>query len=131
MKGGEAFRVALDALRANRLRSVLTMIGVIVGVAAVVVCGDKRGTVARGMKGLVAATDYAPEPRTGGWWPERKGECTIWYHRPPGLEQRLNRQERAANLSVSGEMLATERVRRSPSEFQRLPVVEKLPVDER
>ena len=37
MKGGEAFRVALDALRANRLRSVLTMIGVIVGVAAVVV----------------------------------------------------------------------------------------------
>ncbi len=37
MKGGEAFRVALDALRANRLRSVLTMIGVIIGVAAVVV----------------------------------------------------------------------------------------------
>ena len=29
--------MALDALRANRLRSVLTMLGVIVGVAAVVV----------------------------------------------------------------------------------------------
>jgi putative ABC transport system permease protein len=33
----EAFRVAVDALRANRLRSALTMLGVIIGVAAVVV----------------------------------------------------------------------------------------------
>ena len=33
----EAFRVALDALRANRLRSLLTMLGVIIGVGAVVV----------------------------------------------------------------------------------------------
>jgi putative ABC transport system permease protein len=32
----EAFRVAVEALRANRLRSVLTMLGVIIGVAAVV-----------------------------------------------------------------------------------------------
>lgn len=37
MRAGEAFRVALDALRANRLRSLLTMLGVIIGVAAVVV----------------------------------------------------------------------------------------------
>lgn len=37
MRLGEAFRVALDALRANRLRSVLTMLGVIIGVASVVV----------------------------------------------------------------------------------------------
>jgi putative ABC transport system permease protein len=37
MKFAEAFRVALDALRANRLRSILTMLGVIIGVAAVVV----------------------------------------------------------------------------------------------
>ena len=37
MRGGEAVRVALDALRANRLRSALTMLGVIIGVAAVVV----------------------------------------------------------------------------------------------
>lgn len=36
MKAAEAFRVALEALRANRLRSGLTMIGVIIGVAAVV-----------------------------------------------------------------------------------------------
>ena len=36
MRAGEAFRVALDALRANRLRSLLTMLGVIIGVAAVV-----------------------------------------------------------------------------------------------
>jgi putative ABC transport system permease protein len=33
----EAFRVAVTALRANRLRSLLTMLGVIIGVAAVVV----------------------------------------------------------------------------------------------
>jgi putative ABC transport system permease protein len=32
----EAWRVALDALRANRLRSALTMLGVIIGVASVV-----------------------------------------------------------------------------------------------
>lgn len=37
MKAAEAFRVALDALRANRMRSALTMLGVIIGVAAVVV----------------------------------------------------------------------------------------------
>ncbi|WP_432564175.1 ABC transporter permease [Kineococcus sp. SYSU DK003] len=37
MKGFEAFRVALDALRGNRLRSLLTMLGVIIGIAAVIV----------------------------------------------------------------------------------------------
>ncbi len=37
MRLGEGFRVALDALLANRLRSLLTMLGVIIGVAAVVV----------------------------------------------------------------------------------------------
>lgn len=37
MKTGEAFRVALGALQANRLRSLLTMLGVISGVGAVVV----------------------------------------------------------------------------------------------
>jgi len=37
MRFVEAWRVALDALRANRLRSGLTMLGVVIGVAAVVV----------------------------------------------------------------------------------------------
>jgi putative ABC transport system permease protein len=37
MRLGEGFRVAVDALAANRLRSLLTMIGVVIGVAAVVV----------------------------------------------------------------------------------------------
>ena len=60
------------------------------GVANIVVCGDERG-----VKGLDAAMDYVPEPRTGGWWPDRRGDCTVWYHRPPGLEQRHNRHERA------------------------------------
>ncbi|MEV6303604.1 ABC transporter permease [Actinoplanes sp. NPDC051861] len=36
MRFAEAWRVALDALRANRLRSILTMLGVVIGVAAVV-----------------------------------------------------------------------------------------------
>jgi hypothetical protein len=106
-------------------------------VAAVVVCGKKSARegsgrfTAREMKGLEAATEYVPEPRTGGWWPERRGSCTVWYHRPPGLEQRFNRHQRAANLSGSGEMLQTEGVRRSESQLERLPVVEKLPVYER
>ncbi len=37
MRTAEGFKVALDALRANRLRSALTMLGVVIGVAAVVV----------------------------------------------------------------------------------------------
>ena len=37
MRTGEGFRVALDALRSNRLRSGLTMLGVVIGVAAVVI----------------------------------------------------------------------------------------------
>jgi putative ABC transport system permease protein len=37
VRSGEAFRVALDALLANRLRSALTMLGVVIGVGAVVV----------------------------------------------------------------------------------------------
>jgi hypothetical protein len=60
------------------------------GVAAVMVCGKKRGVV-----GLDAAMKYVPEPGTGTWAPERKGQCTIWYHNPPGLEQRLARHQRA------------------------------------
>jgi len=37
VRAAEALRVAVDALRANRVRSLLTMLGVIIGVAAVVV----------------------------------------------------------------------------------------------
>lgn len=99
------------------------------GVAVIVACGKKQG-----IAGMDATMDHVPEPRTGGWWPEKQGECTVWYHRPPLLEQRSNRQERAANLSGSGEMLQTEgaELREShESQFERLPVVEKLPADER
>ncbi len=37
MRLAEAWRVALDALRANRMRSMLTMLGMVIGVGAVVV----------------------------------------------------------------------------------------------
>ncbi|WP_066360894.1 ABC transporter permease [Herbidospora mongoliensis] len=37
MRTAEAFRMALEALRVNRLRSALTMLGVIIGVSAVVI----------------------------------------------------------------------------------------------
>jgi hypothetical protein len=60
------------------------------GAAVIVACGKKRG-----IRGMEAAMKYAHEPRTGGWWNVPRGDCTVWYHRPPGLEQRLNRQERA------------------------------------
>ncbi len=60
------------------------------GVAVIVACGKKRGHWQMG-----AAMNYAPEPRTGGWWPDRRGDCTVWYHRPPGLEQREARHQRA------------------------------------
>ena len=60
------------------------------GVAAVMVCGEKRG-----MAGMESAMNYVPEPGTGTWAPERRGECTVWYHNPPGLEQRYYRHERA------------------------------------
>jgi hypothetical protein len=69
------------------------------GVAAVVVCGKKSGSMNE--KGIMAATKYAPEPRTGGWWPARRGECTVWYHRPSGMEQRLARPERAQEERLS------------------------------
>jgi hypothetical protein len=81
------------------------------GVAVIVACGKKRGIEQMG-----AAMKYAPEPRTGTWWPERKGDCTVWYHRPPGSEQRHNRQERAS--------FARDRPYHG---FQKLPVIEKLP----
>jgi hypothetical protein len=60
------------------------------GVAVIVACGKKQG-----FRGIEAATDYAHEPRTGTWLPVRRGDCTVWYHRPPGAEQRENRHQRA------------------------------------
>jgi hypothetical protein len=63
------------------------------GVAAVVVCGKKSGSMNE--KGMMAVSEHAPEPRTGGWWPDRRGDCTTWYHRPPGMDQRFNRHQRA------------------------------------
>ena len=44
MRVGEGLRVAVDALRANRLRSSLTMLGVVIGVSAVVVL-DRKSVV--------------------------------------------------------------------------------------
>jgi putative ABC transport system permease protein len=56
VRGAEAFRVALEALRANRLRSGLTMLGVIIGVAAVVLLvaigGGAKQEVEQQVEGL-------------------------------------------------------------------------------
>ncbi|MGK5558176.1 ABC transporter permease [Actinomadura kijaniata] len=56
MRAGESFRVAVDALRVNRLRSALTMLGVVIGVAAVVVLvaigSGARDLVEREIEGL-------------------------------------------------------------------------------
>jgi putative ABC transport system permease protein len=56
MRFTESFRVALDALRANRLRSLLTMLGVVIGVAAVVVLvaigGGAKQLVEKEVEGL-------------------------------------------------------------------------------
>jgi hypothetical protein len=60
------------------------------GVAAIVACGEKRG-----LEGMDTAMDYVPEPRTGTWAPERRGECTVWHHHPPDWHQRLARHQRA------------------------------------
>jgi putative ABC transport system permease protein len=56
MRTTESFRVAFDALRANRLRSLLTMLGVVIGVAAVVVLvaigGGAKQLVEQEVEGL-------------------------------------------------------------------------------
>ena len=67
------------------------------GVAVIVACGKKSGVISA--KGMRAVGKYAPEPATGTWWHERRGECTVWYHRPPPWEQRHARQERADSLT--------------------------------
>jgi hypothetical protein len=69
------------------------------GVAAVVVCGKKSGSM--NAKGMMAVAEHAPEPRTGGWWDVQRGDCTVWYHRPPDATQRFNRHERAQQEGYS------------------------------
>lgn len=56
------------------------------GVAAIVACGEKRG---------FEVVSAAPEPLTGTWSREKRGECTVWYHHPPDEIQRENRHQRA------------------------------------
>jgi hypothetical protein len=65
------------------------------GVAAVMVCGEKRG-----IEGMLKATTYAPEPRTGTWAPVRKGGCTVWYHYPPDATQRIARPLKNSRKSI-------------------------------
>jgi putative ABC transport system permease protein len=67
VRTAEAFRVALDALRANRLRSLLTMIGVIIGVSAVVVLvaigSGAKQEVERQVEGLGANLIFVVQGR--------------------------------------------------------------------
>jgi hypothetical protein len=73
------------------------------GVAVIVACGKKQGF--RGME----AMDYAHEPRTGTWSPERRGDCTVWYHHPPDDFQREQRHQRAEQRRQRAEPPPSER----------------------
>jgi len=89
------------------------------GVAAVVACGKTRG-----IWGMEAAMDYVPEPRTGTWGTQRRGDCTVYYHHPPDATQRFNRQLRShaergsASQSVASPVWACGR--RVPTEYRDL-----------
>ena len=97
MKGGEAFRVALDALRANRLRSVLTMIGVIIGVAAVVVL-VAIGTGAKNeVETQVEGLGSQPDPRRS-WAPRSRRRA----HGEPAAARRTSRPWLASLAIRSG-----------------------------
>jgi hypothetical protein len=63
------------------------------GVAAM--ASPQSWPVGRGKESREWIRRCADEPRTGIWDLVQKGECTVWYHHPPALEQRLARQERA------------------------------------
>ena len=52
---GEVFRVALEALRANRLRSLLTMLGIVIGVGAVITMVALGSGARRAVQDRIAA----------------------------------------------------------------------------
>jgi len=57
-------RIALRALRVNKLRSTLTMLGIIIGVAAVIVMiAIGSGALRPGSGGRAAATQRFPPPK--------------------------------------------------------------------
>ena len=55
MQLGEVLRVALDALRANKLRSFLTMLGIVIGVAAVIAMVALGSGAQRSVRERIAA----------------------------------------------------------------------------
>lgn len=70
MNPTEAIRIALQSLWANKLRSILTLLGVVIGVAAVIAVV----TFVSGINGYVAervfrlgANTRAVEPKTSSW----------------------------------------------------------------
>jgi len=81
------------------------------GVAAVLACGEKRRLAG-------AAMDYVPEPRTGSWSVQRRGECNLYYHHAPALEQRIARHQRARSIGTPSS---------SPPEAKPDPGMEPIP----
>jgi hypothetical protein len=59
---------------------VLNPVGPLVssGTAMVMVCGAEGD-------GFMQATNV-PDARIGTWSREKRGECDIWYHHPPGAD---------------------------------------------
>src|SRR2546422_10770240 len=68
---GEIIRVALDALRANKLRSLLTMLGIIIGVGAVITMVALGSGAQKAVEDRIAAlganifTVFAGQGRSG------------------------------------------------------------------
>ncbi|HZI63582.1 MAG TPA: ABC transporter permease, partial [Thermoanaerobaculia bacterium] len=65
---GENFRIAFQALRANKMRSILTALGIIIGVAAVIgvvsIVQGLEHMITKELQG-VGATFIAVNPRMG------------------------------------------------------------------
>src|SRR5665213_562127 len=89
----EPFRIALTALWANKLRAILTMLGVIIGVASVIIMVSivqgARGKVISQFEGIgsnLIFAFYAPKPDS----PHREGYSGLTMDDIDEIEQRCD-----------------------------------------
>jgi putative ABC transport system permease protein len=89
-QGGEAMRMALDTLRANKLRSGLTILGIVIGVTTVITISS----VINGLNNRVA--DFA----------DSLGTNEFWIYRLPFGMQKLTAEELTRKNLVPDDVLA-------------------------